>query len=93
MYSVSDVRQIEIYTAESLVPESSPFEFKITAKLKRYKSPGTDQIPAGLIHAKCRTLCSEINKIINPIWNTKASPSEMEESITVPIYQRGKTNQ
>jgi hypothetical protein len=41
---ISD-RQIEIHTAEL-----SPFEVEIViAKLKRYKSPGSDQIPAELI--------------------------------------------
>jgi hypothetical protein len=38
VYRVSDVRQIEIHTAEPLVPDVSPFEFEIAiAKLKRYK--------------------------------------------------------
>jgi hypothetical protein len=40
---ISDVRQIEIHTAEPLVSDRSPFEVEIaTAKLRRYKSPGTD---------------------------------------------------
>jgi hypothetical protein len=44
VHRVSDVRQIEIHTAEPLVPDSSPFEVETaTAKLKRYKSPGSDQ--------------------------------------------------
>jgi hypothetical protein len=35
-----------------LVPDPSPFEVLIAiAKLKRYKSPGSDQIPAELIQA------------------------------------------
>jgi hypothetical protein len=47
---VSDVRQIEINIAEPLVPDRSPFEVEIAiAKLKKYKSPGCDQIPAQLI--------------------------------------------
>jgi hypothetical protein len=45
VHSVKDVKQIEIYTAESLVPDPSPFEVEIAiAKLKRYKLPGSDQI-------------------------------------------------
>jgi hypothetical protein len=49
---VSDVRQIEIHTAEPLVPDPNPFEVEIpTAKLKGYKSPGSDQILAELIQA------------------------------------------
>jgi hypothetical protein len=42
---VKDVRQTEIHTAE---PISSEGEIAIE-KLKRYKSPGIDQIPAELI--------------------------------------------
>jgi len=52
VHGVSDVRQTEIHTAEPLVPESSAFEFDIAVeKLKRCKSPGSDQIPAELIKA------------------------------------------
>jgi hypothetical protein len=40
---VSDVRQMEVHTAESLVPYSSPFMFQTAiAKLKIYKSPGSN---------------------------------------------------
>jgi hypothetical protein len=40
---VSGVRQIEIHTAEPVVPDPSFFEVEVAiAKLKRYKSPGTD---------------------------------------------------
>jgi hypothetical protein len=39
-------------SAESLVPNRSPFEVEIAiAKLKTYKSPDSDQIPAELIQA------------------------------------------
>jgi hypothetical protein len=52
VHRVSDVRLIEIHTAEPLVPDPSPFEAEIAiAKLKRYKSPGSDEIPAELIKA------------------------------------------
>jgi hypothetical protein len=40
-----------------LVPDASPFEVETaTAKLKRYKSPGRDEILAKLIQAKGETL-------------------------------------
>jgi hypothetical protein len=52
VHRVSDVRQIEKHTAEPLVLEHSPFEVEIAiAKLKNYKSPGNDQIPAELMQA------------------------------------------
>jgi hypothetical protein len=50
VYRVSDIRQIEVNTAEPLVSDPSPFEFETaTAKLEKYKSPGSDQILAELI--------------------------------------------
>jgi hypothetical protein len=53
VHRVSDGRQIEVHTAELLVPDPSPSEFEIAiAKLKRYKSPGSDKIPAELIQAE-----------------------------------------
>jgi hypothetical protein len=65
-FAVSDVRQIEIHTAEPLVHELSPLEVEIAiAKLKKHKSPGSDQILAELIQAGGGTLQSEIHKLIN----------------------------
>jgi hypothetical protein len=67
---VSDVRQIEIHTAEPLVLDPSYFEIEIViAKVKRYKSPGSYQIPAELFHAGGEILGSNIHKGINYIWN------------------------
>jgi hypothetical protein len=43
---------VEIHTAEPLVPDPIPFDIEIViAKLKRYKSPGSDQIPTELLKA------------------------------------------
>jgi hypothetical protein len=43
VYNVSDVRQIEVHTAEPLVPGPSHLEVEITiAKLKKCKSPDSD---------------------------------------------------
>jgi hypothetical protein len=39
-------------------------------KLKRYKSPGSNQILAELIQAGGEILRSKIHKLINSIWNT-----------------------
>ena len=53
---VNDVRQIDIHTAEPLVPEPNAFEVELAIeKLKSHKSPGTDQIPAELIKSGGRT--------------------------------------
>jgi hypothetical protein len=45
VHGVNGVMQTEIHTAEPLVPEPSSFEIQIAAgKVKRKKSPGTNQI-------------------------------------------------
>jgi hypothetical protein len=50
VYNVSDVRQIEVYTAEPLIPSPSRLEVEIAiAKLKKYNSKGSDQILAEMI--------------------------------------------
>jgi hypothetical protein len=52
VHGISNVRQMEIYTTELLVPDPNLFDVQIAiAKLKRYKLPGSDQIPAKLIQA------------------------------------------
>jgi hypothetical protein len=52
MHSVRDVKHIEIHTAESLVPGPIYLELETAiAKSKKYKSPGSDEIPAEVIHA------------------------------------------
>jgi hypothetical protein len=68
VHGVNDVWQTEIHIAEPLDFEPSFSEVEIAIeKLKRYKSPGTDQIPAELIQVEGNTLRSEINKLINCI--------------------------
>jgi hypothetical protein len=86
----SHSRQTEIHTVEPLVPEPSSTEVEIAIeKLKRYKSPGTDQIPAELIQAGENALHSEIHKLINCIWNKEELPEQWKESFFVPIYKKG----
>jgi hypothetical protein len=54
----SDITQIVIHTAEPLVPHPILFEMEIaTAKSKRYKSPGGEQIPTELDQAGGEILC------------------------------------
>jgi hypothetical protein len=64
VHEVHDVRQMDIHTAEPLVPEPTLVEVEIAiGKLKSYKSPGTDNIPAELIKAGGETLYSEIHRL------------------------------
>jgi hypothetical protein len=50
---------MKVHTAEPLVPGPSRLEVEIDiAKLKKYKSPGSDHIPADLIQAGVEILLS-----------------------------------
>jgi hypothetical protein len=74
------IRQTEIHTAEPFVPEPSAAEVEITIrKLKRYKVPGSDQIPAELIQAGGEILHSEMHKLIVLIWNKEELPHQWKE--------------
>jgi hypothetical protein len=57
--------------------------------LKKYKSPGSDQIPAELIQAGGEILLSAIHKLINSVWNKEELPDQWKESIIVPIHKKG----
>jgi hypothetical protein len=84
------IRQTENHTAEPYVPQPSAAEVEVTIrKLKRYKAPGSDQIPAELIQAGGETLHSEIHKFIMLIWNKEELPHQWKESIVVSIYKKG----
>ena len=61
VHRVNDVRQTEIHT---LVPEPFGDEMAIET-LKRHKSPGNGQIPAELIEAGGKTICSKFINLLN----------------------------
>jgi hypothetical protein len=89
VHAVHNVRQMDIHTAGPLVPEPSLVEVAIAiGKLKSYKSPRTDNIPAELIKAGGETLCSEIHRLICSIWNKEELPQQWNVSIIVPIHKR-----
>jgi hypothetical protein len=79
------IRQTEIHTAEPFVPDPSATEVEV----KRYKAPGSDQIPAQLIQAGGGMLHSEIHKLTMLIWNKEELPHQWKESIVVPIHKNG----
>jgi hypothetical protein len=57
--------------------------------LKKYKLPGSDQILAELIQVGGEILWSEINKLVNSIWNKEELPDQWKESVIVLIYKKG----
>jgi hypothetical protein len=76
--------------ANPFVPDPSASEVLVAiGKLKSYKSPGVDQIPAEIIQAGGETSHSEIHKLIKLIWNKEELPHLWKESIVVPIHKKG----
>jgi hypothetical protein len=89
VHNVSDVRQIEVHMAESLVPGPSRFEVEIAiVKLKKYKSSGSDQIPAELIQAGGEMLLSANHKLINSVWNKEELSDQWKKSIILTIHKK-----
>jgi hypothetical protein len=80
VHDVTDFRKVEVHMAEPLVPGPSRLEVEIViAELKKYKSPGSDQIPAELIQAGGEILLSEIHKLMNSVWNKEELPDQWKE--------------
>jgi hypothetical protein len=89
VHGVHDVRQMDLHTAEPLVPEPSLVEVEIAiGKLESYKSPSVDQIPAELIKAGVEILSSEIYELVCSIWNKEELPQQWKECSIVPVYKK-----
>jgi hypothetical protein len=56
--------------------------------LKKYKSPGSDQILAKLIQAGDEILVSVVHKLINSIWYKEELAVQWKESIIVPAHKK-----
>jgi hypothetical protein len=68
VHRVSDVRQIEIHTAEPFVPDLRPFEVEIaTATLEGYKFPGSNQVPAEMFQTGGEVLRFVVRKSIHSV--------------------------
>jgi hypothetical protein len=90
LHNVSDVRQLEVHTAEPSVPGSSLLEAEIAiAKVKKYKLPGSDQILAELIQAGGEILLYAIHKLVNSVWNKEKLSDQWKRSIIVPVHKNG----
>jgi hypothetical protein len=77
VHGVHNGRQTEVRTAEPLVPESIDSEVEMAFEnLKRYTSPGIDQIQVEMNKTGGRTIRSEIHKITISVWNEEELPEE-----------------
>jgi hypothetical protein len=67
VHGIHDMWQTE--EEEPLEPEPSIKVEMVFEKLKRHKSPGTDQIPVEMIKTGGKIIHSKIHKLLNSIWN------------------------
>jgi hypothetical protein len=80
---------MEIRTAEPLVPGTSHLEAEIAiAKLRKYKSPGSDEILAEQIQAGGEILLPIIHKPINCISNKEELPDLWNEFLLLYQFAR-----
>jgi hypothetical protein len=56
--------------------------------LKKYKSPGSDEISAEPFEAGGKMLLSAIHKLIDSIWNKEELSDQWKRSITVQIHKK-----
>jgi hypothetical protein len=79
VHYVRDVRQI--HTAEPLVPVLSLLQVEIAIARLKYKSPGTEQIPAEMFLAGGDTLVFVIYKLTRFVWNEEQLRDQWMEPI------------
>jgi hypothetical protein len=78
VHNTSDVKQIEVHTAEPIVLGPTCLEFEIAIEnMKTYKSPGHNQIPALLVGGSSGwNITVAIQKMTNSIWNKEELPDQ-----------------
>ncbi|CAF1270699.1 unnamed protein product [Adineta ricciae] len=62
-------------------------------KLKKNKSPGTDEITAEMIQGGGEQLAHKIHELCNRAWEEETIPEEWGRSILVPIPKKGDTSE
>jgi len=86
-----EIENFEFHTAEPMINEPTISEVKSAIKkLKNYKVPGIDLIPAELMKWGRDMLIEEIQKLITLIWTKEALPEQWKDSIKIHSdFQKG----
>jgi sorting nexin-29 len=73
---------------EDLIPTVEEVEMAVQ-KLKNYKAPGTDNIPAELLKYGGNELVKHIHTVIKDMWQKEKMPTEWNIIIICPIHKKG----
>ncbi|VDO92584.1 unnamed protein product, partial [Schistosoma curassoni] len=57
--------------------------------LKRYKSPGPDDLPPALCKDGGDFLTEELTTLFTKVWELQSVPTSFSDSIVVPIFKKG----
>ena len=63
------------------------------SRIKRNKSPGTDEITTEMIQAGGEQLVRQIYWLCNKAWSERTIPEEWSKSILVPVPKKGDLSQ
>jgi hypothetical protein len=86
---LSNVKQIEVHTAQPLLSGPSRLEDEIAIpKLKKHKPPGSTRIPAELMQAGGEILPLALHKHINFILNKEQFPDQWKKSAILPVHRK-----
>ena len=72
---------------EDITPTVEEVEMAVQ-KLRNYKAPGTDNIPAELFKNGGNELVKHLHTIIKEIWQKEKMPTEWNVSIICPIHKK-----
>ena len=90
VHNGEQTEKFQIHTAVPWIPEPSEIEVEMSIKkLKNFKSPGIDNIPAELIKAGGTALTKELHRLISAIWRKEELPKEWKTSVIFKIYKKG----
>ena len=89
VHRADDVGQTEMHTAEPQVLKPNVFEGEMAVeKLKRFKSPGIDQIPSEFIKAGVRHITLRSIKLLIHFGIRRKCLRSGRSQISVPIYKK-----
>ncbi|VDO77429.1 unnamed protein product, partial [Schistosoma mattheei] len=90
-WSVAPATPIRLPSPPWPVTTDPPNEAEVLKELhilKRYKSPGPDDLPTALFKDGGDFLTKELTVLFTKVWELESVPTSWNESIVVPIFKK-----